>query len=93
MEHKTVEFIISCDGDPSVGIWGSEARLTIDVPTVQDGVADPEFIELIRSRMVTAFVDIFDDDGITVMTDSEVRALAGARWRSVCSSGRRRVKR
>ena len=66
MEHKTVDFVISCKGDPSVGIWGSEAYLTVDVPTAQAGVPDPEFIELICNKMSSAFADIFDDTGITV---------------------------
>lgn len=70
MQYVNVEFVISSGGDPDVGIFGSEARLTMDVPALRgsDGqdIPDPEFIQLIESKLTDAFVAIFDDVDIRI---------------------------
>ena len=68
-----MNFIISSAGNPSVGIPGCTATVTID--DIENWDIDHETfnaIENAKQRIYDAFTDIFDDGDVQVMTESEI---------------------
>lgn len=56
---------IFCNGDPSVGINGSEA--TVDMPYDDSLFEEPEVREGIRQTLKEAFAEIWDDGSTAVL--------------------------
>lgn len=74
---KSVEFVAQSRGDRSVGIFESEARVIIEMPTMLANgkeVLDDQMLEFVRDRLTKAFVDIFDDVETSVYTSDELDA-------------------
>jgi len=74
-------FHISCPGDGDAGIptASAEVQFPIDGNWVEAAPDDfAEYVEFVREQLREAFVAIWDDTRVTVMTDVECADMAAA---------------
>lgn len=77
MPDKETKFVCFCPGDPSVGISGSQATVSLHMHPEHD----KEDLEFVRGELKTAFTNIFDDKHTQVLTSEEIDALDAAEER------------
>lgn len=64
---KEFKFIIQSSGDPSVGINGGHAEVTMELDE-----SDREYIAFVKSTLMDAFADVWDDRTARVYTSEEL---------------------
>lgn len=75
MSNKKSEYIkilVSCDGDPSVGIWGDQTEILIEKRFVTEDYGDPkETRKWLKEQLTPIFSELFDDQSTHVIFEDE----------------------